>query len=88
MLLGQGAYGREEGNLDLRDFASIVAYLSDPEIDELQAVIDECRKARARLGDAEAPVPGSAEPPASEAGYFAEDLGQVPTTRESERDPG
>jgi hypothetical protein len=73
----------------LRDFASIVAYLSDPEIDELQAVINERRKARARLlGDAEAPVPGSAEPPASEAGYFAEDLEQVPTTRESERDPG
>jgi hypothetical protein len=54
----------------LRDFASIVAYLSDPEIDELQAAIDERRRARAPLlGDAEALAPGSAEPPASEAGY-------------------
>ncbi len=54
----------------MRDFASMVAYLSDPEIDEPQAVIDERRKSRARLlGDAEAPMPGSTEPPASEAGY-------------------
>lgn len=72
----------------MRDFASIVAYLSDPEIDELQAVINERRKSRARLlGDAEAQVPGSDEAPASEAGYLAEDLEQVPT-RESERGPG
>ena len=53
----------------MRDFASIVAYLSDLEIDELQAAIAERREARARIGDAEALVPGSIEPPASEAGY-------------------
>ncbi len=31
----------------LRDFASIVAFLSDREIDEMQAAIDARRKARA-----------------------------------------
>ena len=53
----------------MRDFASIVAYLSDLEIDELQAAIAGRREARTRIGDAEALVTGSIEPPASEAGY-------------------
>jgi uncharacterized protein YjbJ (UPF0337 family) len=49
----------------LRDFASIVAFLSDREIDEMQAAIDERRQARAPgarpTGAAGCNVPG---PPA------------------------
>jgi hypothetical protein len=41
----------------LRDFESIAAFLSDQEIDELQATIDARREARA-----EDPAPPSPEP--------------------------
>lgn len=53
----------------LRDFPSIVAYLSDREIDELEAAIDARRKARTRgPRDNGAPAPHT-EPRTSELGY-------------------
>ena len=47
--------------LRLRDFASIVAFLSEREIEELQVAIDERRQARAHLADIDATAarPGS-----------------------------
>ena len=49
---------------ELRDFASIVAFLSEEEIDEMQAAIDERREARTgragRRGGTAKPASGEA----------------------------
>ena len=52
----------------LRDFASIAAVLSDQEIDELQAAIDE-RREEARAGGTDAAAATSAEVPETVVGW-------------------
>jgi hypothetical protein len=55
----------------LRAFESIVAFLSDREIDELQAAIDARRDAHARSRcDDDAAATPRKEPHASELGYL------------------
>jgi hypothetical protein len=44
--------------VDLRDFASILLFFSDEEIEELQAAIDERCKVRTNLGDGDASETG------------------------------
>jgi hypothetical protein len=48
-----------KGGVRLRDFASIVAFLSDQEIDAMQVAVDKRREARACLADAETAVWGA-----------------------------
>ena len=55
-----------KGRMRLRDYASIVALFSNREIDELQATIDERRRTRALLDEADAAAV-ALEPPQSQA---------------------